>query len=268
MIFGEAEYEAMRNLLSNQKYQPIRLHPTQKGIVSIWILDNKESTAGPYRTVEVYLHVSPVKDGVRLAVEYNDNPANLIYSLFGKLPEESRMYMLNNFATPTHDISKLLDDKILGVQQETIDVEKTIYTKDDDRLVFKFVDAEGRHLIEGTINEQKKNSWLEYFKNGWQIIKGLGLSGVLDLRDAPVVTLRIASPVNSKSRSTLLHVHTNFEKATFRAFDANDGDSIVLSPESELGRQLSSLGFEPKYVAHLPLYQDAIVVPSDQSEGA
>jgi hypothetical protein len=66
----------------------------------------------------------------------------------------------------------------------------------------------------------------------------------------------------------LLHVHTNFEKATFRAFDANDGDSIVLSPESELGRQLKSLGFEPKYVAHLPLYQDAIVVPSDQSEGA
>lgn len=245
-------------MLKDENYKPIFLQNSKEGMVTIWIINHKDTSLGSYKQLMVTASVASKKIGYNLGVAYDaQNPATLIFPSFGKLSNHARLFVVKSMYD--RELNRKFGQQINGLMSDMGSAKFAKTQAEDSSYVnFLFTDEQGNLVLEGKVEED--NSWSSYFKAGWKIFRALGLSGILDLWNAPYVTLKTVGSVSStQPKFNQMHSDFKLHAHELENYDLKFGDSGV-------GKQLKDMKFKPAMVVRMPAFQYALTSPKEQTD--
>jgi hypothetical protein len=209
----------------------------------LWITNYKDTSSGPYKEFKICVNVAKKRNFQQIGVEYNNEIGSLLYPFFGKLSETSRFF-----------VEKILtsnkESKTLGNQKWTTTSSKAL----NNEQYFQFEFKNQETSINGKIEIDQ--SWFSFVKSGWNVLRTMGLTGLLDFRRMNHVRLH---QVDNEKWQTLYSNYT-----TMRIYETKKTDSIQFT--GSIGEYLKSIEFQSKVVLELPNLQYAMKTQNHKDE--
>jgi hypothetical protein len=257
LIFGTASLENLRKLLDKEKYNPISLGKEDLGIVTIWILKNKENmlTTEIHHQIFVTINVAPKNLGYTLAVEYDPkNYMSLIYNNFLKLKNYSRLFVLKS-STDHKQMRNFFND----IVKIDTDLDYKINSDSDFNSLKNFTKFTTNIYFNG--NFETDYTWSHFYDVSKNIFKALGLSAAIDLFDSNYISLKLVNS-NKYSDGKIINMYYNFKKQSI--FQVKDYEINYL--DDNISKLMKDMIFDPKVIIKMSDFQYSLTKPWEQQE--